>query len=60
MKILHIGREENLERYPAPDSLTGEIQKASLPMEKSTEEYLYLNCGKNRKIIRENENSRNS
>ena len=40
MKILHIGREENLERYPAPDSLTGEIQKASLPMEKSTEEYL--------------------
>lgn len=40
MKILHIGREENLERYPAPDSLTGEIQKASLPMGKSTEEYL--------------------
>lgn len=40
MKILHIGRKENLERYPEPAFLKGRIQKASLPMGKSVEEYV--------------------
>ena len=34
MKILHIGREENMERYPAPDYIAEEIETVSLPMEK--------------------------
>lgn len=33
MKILHIGREENMERYPAPDYIAEEIETVSLPRE---------------------------
>ena len=40
MKILHIGREENMERYPAPVSLAQEIEAVSLPMGKEPEDYL--------------------
>ena len=40
MKILHIGREENMERYPAPDYLAQEIETVSLPMGKRPEDYL--------------------
>ena len=40
MKILHIGREENMERYPAPDYIAEEIETVSLPMGKRPEDYL--------------------
>lgn len=45
MKILHIGREENMERYPAQVSLAQEIETVSLhpPVAKETQEM----CDKN-------------
>lgn len=40
IKILHIGKKENMERYPIPEDLKEEIQVVSVPGGRTPEEYL--------------------
>ncbi len=40
MKLLHIGKEKNLEKYAAPDSFLYELDRVSAPIGLSTEEYV--------------------
>ncbi|MBR6951952.1 MAG: hydroxyacid dehydrogenase [Oscillospiraceae bacterium] len=40
MKLLHIGKANNLEKYAAPDSFLFQLERVSCPIGRTTDEYL--------------------